>query len=690
VTTRKLSIVFALLASRTIPSTSSAAPTPQPSVPGAKATDAPGAAPSTNAAPAGSATANGTSHADTTALGVKTDVGGEVIAVGQPRMQLADADVSVLGGLALRQHAGLAFAEDAGWVTIWSLSTGQAIRRIEPLPALNPLLIRFAVSPDAAWLAVGSNSHTRVFARPFEQVAFTAKCAEARAFSHDSKLLGCHDVVPEVWSVADRKLVAKLPDSGPIKRMTEALQFSTDDRSLYWATDGEIVRWDFATSGASTTVYKSRDKFSNVVFSEGSNTAFISAIAPGASKDVSALVDLDTGQTSAPGAELTAAVSASGKRLAYAKYDSARVVEAAAGNVVLSAASPTSPQRLAFANDADLLGFIEGRRLHIVDLASGPRSYPAPSRFAGWLDEGVAAIERDGTLEQLALADRTWKPADRARLTVKTGAPAWASWIAPGGSVAAERSLRHEAPLDARSTAPCAPKLRVWTPKGGAKTVAMTCAGTESEDPGWDIGGGWVVGVGTRSAIVYDATSGKRAGAVTVERPWIDKPKFARAFSDMALSPAGNFLALISRGPELPPEGHPDPREDALHIAESRDNIDCVLAHIDECRVEYFLALYKLNGAPKRAWHARLEEQQGTDDPRAAQPTAIAFDHAGKRVLVGMSDGEIQVMSTSSPAPPHVERFHHGAITRLVVSPGDAWAFSEDSAGQQRIWRLPP
>lgn len=684
--TRTLLIVFALLASCRSPSTSSASPAPEPSVPFAKATKTPGAATNTNAAPVGSATSNGASHADTTVLAVKTDIGGEVIAVGQPRMQLADD--TALGGLALRKHAGLALAEDALWVTIWDLSTGQVIRRIQPLPALDPLGITFAVSPDAAWLAVGSDSQTRVFARPFDQVAFTPKCSEARAFSHDSKLLACHDLVPEVWNVADRKLVAKVPGFGQPKRMPKALQFSTDDLSLYWATNQDIVRWDFATSGATTTVYKSRDKIANVVFSEGSNTAFISTIAPGASKHVSALVDLDTGQTSAPAGGFTAAVSASGKRLMYAGYDSVRVVDAATGNVVWSAVSPAIPQRVAFANDADLVGFVEGKRLHVVDLASGPRNYEAPSRFAGWLEEGVAAIDRDGKLEQLALADRTWKPADRTRLTIKTDAPAWASWIAPGGTVAAERSPRHETQPDARSTAPCAPKLRVWTAKGGAKTVAMTCAGTESEDPGWDIGGGWVAGVGTKSAIVYDAASGKRTGAVSVERPRIDKPKFARAFTDMALSPAGNFLALISRGPELPPEGNPDPREDALHIAESQDKVECVLALSGECRPEYFLALYKLDGAPKQAWHARLEEQQGPD-ARAAQPTAIAFDHAGKRVLVGMSDGEIQVMSTSSPDAPHVERFHHGPITKLVVSPGDGWVLSEDSAGQQRIWQLP-
>ena len=627
------------------------------------------------------------SHADVAVLPVKTDAAGDVFSVGQPRMLLADDGPA--GGLVLRARGGIVAAEDAGAITLWNVATGEVIRRVEPLPTPNPTVVTFALSPDAAWLAVGSDSKTRVLRQPFDQVVFTPKCSEVRAFSHDSTLFACHDILPEVWSVAERKLIAKLPGLGQGQRMPLAVQFSADDRSLYWATDREIVRWDFASSGAVTSVYTRQERIVYAAFSEGSNTAFVSTHPPASYKHASVLVDLANGQTAAPAGEFIAAVSASGKRLAYAAGTSVRVVDATTGKVMWSANQPTVVQRVAFAIDADILGFVEGRRLHIVDLVSGPRSYPAPSRFAGWLDEGVAAIERDGTLEQLALADRTWKPADRARLTVKTGAPAWASWIAPGGSVAAERSLRHEAPLDARSTAPCAPKLRVWTPKGGAKTVAMTCAGTESEDPGWDIGGGWVVGVGTRSAIVYDATSGKRAGAVTVERPWIDKPKFARAFSDMALSPAGNFLALISRGPELPPEGHPDPREDALHIAESRDNIDCVLAHIDECRVEYFLALYKLNGAPKRAWHARLEEQQGTDDPRAAQPTAIAFDHAGKRVLVGMSDGEIQVMSTSSPAPPHVERFHHGAITRLVVSPGDAWAFSEDAAGQQRIWRLP-
>ncbi|HEY0991648.1 MAG TPA: hypothetical protein VGD80_31565, partial [Kofleriaceae bacterium] len=560
-------------------------------------------------------------------------------------------------------------------------------RRIDPLPVRDPTTVTFAISPDAAWLAVGSDKGTRVLARPFDQVSFAPACKEARAFSHDSKLLACHDTLPEIWSVADRKLIAKAPDRA-LLLMPRAVQFSSDDRSLYWVTEQEIVRWDFASSGATTPVYRSRERIANAVLSEGSNTAFVSTRTAGVSKYTSALVDLASGQTSAPASEYRAAVSASGRQLAYGVGLEVRVIDAASGKTVWSAAQPALVHRVAFANDGDAVGFVEGTRLHVVDLPAGERSHDTPSRFAGWLDEGVAAIERDGELQQLTLADRSWKPADRTGLVINSTAPAWASWMAVGGSVAAEPSPRHEASPDARSSTPCAAKLRVWTAKGGPKTVAMTCAGPESADPGWEIGGGWVVGVTTRSAVVFDAATGKRAGSVNVERARIDRPRFAHAYWTMALSPAGNFLALVSRGAELPPEGRGDPREDAMHAAELRNKIDCVTGLSGECRMEYFVTLFALAGGPRQAWQARLEQKHGAG-VRAAQPSAIAFDHAGTRVLVGMSDGEIQVMSTSSAGAPHVERLHHGPIVRMVVSPADGWVFSEDAAGQQRLWRLP-
>jgi len=126
-----------------------------------------------------------------------------------------------------------------------------------------------------------------------------------------------------------------------------------------------------------------------------------------------------------------------------------------------------------------------------------------------------------------------------------------------------------------------------------------------------------------------------------------------------------------------------------MHVTESHDKTDCVTDLAGECRMEYRLTLYTLKGAPKQAWQTRLEQQQGSD-VRAAQPSMAVFDHGGKRLLIGMSDGEIQVMSTTKSGALHVEHLHHGPIVRLVLSPGDGWVFSEDAAGEQRIWRLPP
>lgn len=619
---------------------------------------------------------------DTSVLPVTTHSGGAVIGVGQPRMQLArDRPFR----LALRAQRQLVVAEDAGSIALWNLATGELIRRIEPLPGPFPTAPTFAISLDAQWLAVGSHRKTRVYARPFDQVYFTPECSEARAFSHDSKLFACHNTLPEIWNVAEKKRVAQAPDSA-VLLMPQAVQFSADDRSLYWATDHEIIRWNFSSGGALQQVHKSRDKLLNVVFSEGSDTAFISTRAPGSYKHTSALIDLASGTVSASDREFDAAISFSGKRIAYASGDQARVVDAASGKAIWSTRTAATVHRAAYANDADVIAYVEGKHVRVVDLATGPLRFGATSRFAGWIDEGVAAIERVEKLEQLRLADRTWSPADRATLVAKTSAPAWATWIATGGTVAAEASPRRTAQPDARRGTPCMPKLRTWSPKGGTKTLTMACGSVDSTDPGWDIGGESIVGVSSKSAIVYDAKTGRRTGVIHVERPRLDKPEFEWTFWDMALSQEANLLALISRGPKLPPEGTPDPREDALHVDDLRDKTRCETDLSGECRMEFALSLYTIGRTAERTWRVQLEPPHG--DGRTAQPSAVAFDRAGKRILIGMADGEIHVMSTTSPEPRRIERFHHGPIVRLVVSPGGGWAFSEDAAGQQRLWPL--
>jgi hypothetical protein len=259
--------------------------------------------------------------------------------------------------------------------------------------------------------------------------------------------------------------------------------------------------------------------------------------------------------------------------------------------------------------------------------------------------------------------------------------------------MAAEPSPRHDVAPEGRNTTDCPAKLRVWTPRGHEKKLKMQCSSGDRADldPGWEIGGGHAVGVTVTAANVFDATSGAILGAVSIEHPRIDKPEFAHEFWSMALSPDGNLLALVSRGPRLPPEGQPDSREDAMHISDRHGQVSCEMnPATSECLVEYLLAIYTLGGTPKAVYQVPLEEHRGGDAPAVlAMSGAMAFDHAAKRILVGTTDGTVAIASTTSADGMNYEHAHHASITRIVVSPGDGWVFSEDSAGEQRIWKMP-
>jgi hypothetical protein len=668
-----------------------AAPAPKPAP-----TSPPETAPARTTVPS---TGHPDVRADVRVLSVKSTSGGAVVAIGHPPLHLGDD--SSLGGLELSARGGIVAAEDSGWIDLWELASGAIAGRIEPLDespaAWAPTL---ALSPDATWLAVGSTNKARILKQPYDKVDFTTPCSEVRAFSHDSKLLECHQRLPEIWNVAEHKLVAKAPE-GSLVRMPHATQFSADNRALFWTTDHEIVRWDFATSGAVTTVYKTDNEIAFTSFAGGGAHAFVSTHPPKTYKRPAFLVDLTTGKASPLPDGYHGAVSPSGTRVAVFGVGEVRVIDVASNKVVWSVKYGQPPQRIAFAGDDDLLGYVESGRTHVVDLARGERRYDAPSRFAGWIAEGQVAIERGGVLEQLALAGSTWSPADRAALAAidvhaPQAMPAWATWLtaAPtGGVVAAEANARHELAPAARADAPCDPKVRVWTAKGGEKTLKITCSKVEGRvDPGWELGGGWVAGVTNAVATLFDPSTGKSVAALAVESRSAD-PKLAHEWVAMALSPAGNAVALISRGPQMPPQSTGDPHEDAMHASERGPH--CVVDLSGACRSEYMLTAYSLGGSPKQVVQARLDNGRGAElAPQASG--AITFDHAGKRLLVGMNDGAIAIVQVASGASEgagkgagKIERLHHTRIARMVVSPGDGWVMSEDAAGEQRIWKLP-
>jgi hypothetical protein len=219
-------------------------------------------------------------------------------------------------------------------------------------------------------------------------------------------------------------------------------------------------------------------------------------------------------------------------------------------------------------------------------------------------------------------------------------------------------------------------KLRVWTSKGGEKKLSMKCT-PKADDPGWELGGTTAVGVGTKKAAFFDAASGKQVGSVDVDKPWLDKPAFARSFAMMAVAPKGNYVALVSVGPKLPPQGSSDPREDAFHQSESRDRIDCEMV-MGECASQYIVTVYSLAPSPTKMWQEPIEK-----------PTSLTFDRSGGRLLIGTDDGAIHVFAADGKGQAHTEKFHRGPIVRIASAPADHWAMSEDAAGQQRVWSLP-
>jgi hypothetical protein len=569
--------------------------------------------------------------------------------------------------------------------------------RIAPLPdATWGDSTSLAVSSDGEWLATGSALHVRLFRRPFDNVAGELACYLPRAFSHDATLLACSTTGIGIWDVARHRQI-KPPPVGAPKDLIRVARFAADDRSLVWVTDRAVLRWDFTSTGTVAPIFQAPTRIEYAAISENGSTAYISMAGKKAS-----VVDIATGKVASAPASFGVAISPSGARLALQQAGSLEVTELATGKSLWRAKVSSPVTRAAFGDIDESLVYVEAGKLRVTTLPGQPVTLSPTARFAGWLGNGVTAIERGDIVQSFTLATRAWGPAERAALTAKpvAGAPAWATWTTPvlgDRAFAAEPSRRHELPPDVRGDEPCHPTQRVWTPSGGVKTLVMLCTKSPIEghaDPGWEVGGGWAIGVSATTAAIYDPRTGKRVAVLEVPRRKNSHPEFAPAYWQMALAPSGNWLALVWRRAELQGSRETeaqDPREDAMHIDEAAMNVDCVSEGWG-CRLEYFAELWKLESVPKRVWQSRLERKiPGRELAAPAQPSGVmAFDQSGTRLLIGFDDGEIRVVSTANTAAlPRSERLHRTAITTLSLDSANS-VFSADAAGEQRVWKLPP
>jgi WD40 repeat protein len=589
-----------------------------------------------------------------------------VYRVGEPRFKVAD---EAAGGLVVHAKQGMVVAQQGSRVLVWDARTGIVVHDLGPVDGD---YLSVAVSYDVSSIAVGNSAKVRLWRAPFEKVEAELGCYAAQAFSHGGTLLACSTVQPMIWDLAKRMKVYG-PPAGTPKDGARVAHFSADDKSLFWTTAHEVLRWDFATTGTVTSIYKTTDEIGTVVFSER-GSVFLTQRPRHAYKGGHALVvQLASGRTTALPDTYFGALSASGKLAAIEKTTELDVVDAASGAVRWKGAIKPPVSRIAFADDDGAIAFTEQGRVRIVDLPAGkPRVADAPSRFVGWLGDGLAGIDKGGSLAQLKLSDGTWSPADRAAIVPARpkDAPAWATWLAdaPGGTMAAEKSERHEMDIKHRELSECEGKLRVWTAAGGAKTFSLACSTSEGDpaDPGFEIGGGRVIALANRLATVYDAKTGKRVAAVPVPAP--THPKLPATYWTSAVSADGSLLALLWREPRVP--------EADVHQI---DEPECDHDKLGQCVNDYTLEVWSLGAAPKRLWQERL----------GVEPSgALAIDHAGKHVLLGLASGTVQVWNVAAHNnhPIELQQF---PIMRLSVAPGDGWAFAEDAAGEQRLWRIP-
>jgi WD40 repeat protein len=626
---------------------------------------------------------------------MRTSANAPVIAIGKPRLQLGDEQFTEVF---VRSGSRKVFAVDRDEIKVWDLDTGVLSQQIAAL-APTDVAVRLVVSPDGRWIAGGSFSKLMLLKAPFDKVLFTVDLARPMDFTAASTKLAVDALTPSFVDLARQQRSSPLPKAPVNSIATYAVWSDEAGEVVYWIRDVQVLRWTRATNQLDV-VYTPPRKLAGAVLPLGG--AAVAIISDGSELQ---RLDLVTGRVATIMATTSPFfdVSPSGERVIVKDKQYMRVVDVATRQEVWSVKSPIHALNVAFADDEDVIAYLEGNVIRIVDLAKGPRVYPAPSRFAGWLGAGIAAIDRGGTLSQRTLPDLEVGPLDAAARapSAPAGAPAWATWVTPGpgGAVAAEPSPRHEAPFERRWVPTCATRLRVWTARGGVRTFKLRLTeenlGITHVDPCWEIGGGYVVAATRKLVTVYAAATGKLIAKIDVGRPPVDKPQFEHEVWAVAVSPTGDHLALWWRRADVWAPEQEDPRRDVMHIAESNDpdRIQCDVTTNGECTQEYFAEVWSLKGKPRRVWQTRFDAKRSTTRtwplPKIASGP-IAFTHDGKHVLFGFDDGDVVIRSVTDPPATRVETLHRAPITRLEVSPDDGWVFSEDRAGEQRIWKLTP
>lgn len=682
--------------------------------------------------PASGATSQGVAPAsqqslpdDVVRLPTSSNPGAPVFQVGAPRLRLVpEGGITSRVAVALRGRV-IAAADGDSTLAIWDVVSGKLLRRIVDPERVEERAYQVVASDSGRSVAVRLGNENYLLRHPYTQEPVKLPCSPYD-FSKDETKLLCANLLPQVVDLATMKVIASAPDDPRDKGAAGGLAFSQDDRSVLWAHKGGILRWNYSERGTVESVVTVPKDLGTALIAQRADAAFLTLES---SRRYHA--DLSTGKLSVlPNDGYSYTIAPSGKTIAMRRKDAYIAIDVLGKPATTLVVAPDAEGPLAFDNDEQTFAFVAKAKaadgeatveLRVFEQGRGLRSYPRPTRFAGWSPESNAILERDAMRWLLSPAsdDRTRAPLPPAPVR-PAWLPAWRSipWHQGDGSVHyITETLRAGKLPHRRLLAPCERELRVARPQSVEQVLtSLNCPSSEDEDRemengtgvlhlGWFVGKGWLLEGLTNRLILRDGTGTLQ----TIRTPPLAGPDDSPAdgrFWTFAFSPDGQQLAVIWRrhdlGPDVPSE--PDPRRDAMHIAEAMES-ECVTS----CQWEYYLELWSLESPPKpgtvsKHWPKRLWRERLTGAPRPGEPSAVkkpfgplVFDAKGERLFVGFADGDVLIRTVrghtpaaddETPISPLVS-MHQLAVTKLAPSPDGRWMFSEDLSAEQRLWRIP-
>ncbi|NJO31952.1 MAG: hypothetical protein HC869_01255, partial [Rhodospirillales bacterium] len=319
--------------------------------------------------------------------------------VGAPRLRLV-ARQGIRFNVPIAIHGGVIAAADGdATLGIWDMSSGKLLRRVvDPQHAKKPVF-SVALSDSGKAVAVRLGDENYLLRFPFTGEPVSLPCAPFDISKDDKRAL-CAELVPAVLDLATRKVLTSAPRSPLDKGGAGEVVFSQNERFVFFGHEGGILRWDYQGTGAVTSALSLPGAVIDAVFAKQADVALLLT----KSGHHYHYADLLTGKVSAiPDDGRAYSITPSGRAIVALRRDTFVALDVSGKPATTLVVDPEADGPIAFDNDERTFAYVATRsaspteeivELRVVDQGRGVRSYPSPTRFAGWTPNNQAIVEQ--------------------------------------------------------------------------------------------------------------------------------------------------------------------------------------------------------------------------------------------------------------------------------------------------------